>query len=108
VAEGLQPDLHDTLICVRAPLMAVSARDGQLRGVGAHEYYLGDHRSLSRQILTIDGREPTMLSGEVMGATRAVFLGHFRDGGASGEPQVLVERERILAESATRYSRRKQ
>jgi glycogen debranching enzyme len=101
VAERLQPDLHDTLICVRAPLMAVSARDGQLRGTGAHGYYLGDHRSLSRLILTVNGREPAMLAGEVQGATRALFLGHFRDRAASGEPQLLVERERELTEPAS-------
>ena len=104
--EGLQPDLHDTLICVRAPLMAVSARDGQIRGLGAHGYYLGDHRSLSRLILTINDREPTILSGEVMDATRALFLGHFRERAAEGErggsaePQLLVERERELTDAA--------
>jgi glycogen debranching enzyme len=106
--EGLQPDLHDTLICVRAPLMAVSARDGQIRGVGAHGYYLGDHRSLSRLILTINGREPTILSGEVMDATRALFLGHFReravpgDRDGSAEPQLLVERDRELTDTEIR------
>lgn len=113
VAEGLQPEpvqetqpsLHDAVICVRAPLMAVSAIDGQIRGGGAHGYYLGDHRSLNRLVLTINGREPTMLSSNVVNATTASFIGHLRDPGGhdddgpSGEPQFVVRRVRELRET---------
>ena len=40
--EGLQPELYGALICVRAPLMAVSGQDGQIR-FGAHGYFLAMH-----------------------------------------------------------------
>ncbi|HEU5353610.1 MAG TPA: glycogen debranching N-terminal domain-containing protein [Actinocrinis sp.] len=96
MAEALQPDLHDTLICVQAPLMAISASGGQIRGTGAHGYYLGDHRSLSRLILTVDDEEPTMLSGEVEEAARALFFGHCGTREASEDPRFVVERERVL------------
>lgn len=102
MAEALQPDLHDTLICVRAPLMAISARGGQIQGVGAHGYYLGDHRSLSRLVLTVDDEQPAMLSGEVEAATRASFYGHCGTRDGSEDPRFMVERERVLEHDCIR------
>ncbi|HXR69909.1 glycogen debranching N-terminal domain-containing protein [Actinocrinis sp.] len=85
---------------MRAPLMAVSARDGQIRSSGAQGYYLGDHRSLSRLVLTIDGHEPVMLSGLLRNANRALFVGHWAPDGSSGttEPQFVVRRSRELTD----------
>jgi glycogen debranching enzyme len=96
------------VICVRAPLMAISAPDGQVRRDGAQGFYLGDHRSLSRLVLTINGKEPTMLSGQVRDATDARFIGHHREPGgstgddASSEPQFLVRRTREVRDGFIR------
>jgi glycogen debranching enzyme len=101
VAALLQPALYDTVISVRAPLMAISAQDGQIRGDNAHGYYLGDHRSLSRLILTVDGVEPTMLTGEAESADTARFVGFL--GGIvhaerelGGGPVYVLERGRTV------------
>lgn len=100
----MQPPLHDTVICVRAPLMAISARDGQIRGEGAEGFYLGDHRSLSRLLLTLNGREPMMLSAEIRDSSDARFIGNHREpgGDATGEPQFVVSRTRAVRDDAIR------
>ena len=97
----LQPALYDAVISVCAPLMAISAQDGQIRGDNAHGYYLGDHRSLSRLILTVDGVEPTMLTGEAEGADTAHFVGFAAGAGdpgrdPGGDPVYVVERGRTV------------
>ena len=58
----LQPLLHDLLVATMAPTQAWSATDGQVRETGAHGYYHGDVRILSRAVVTADGLEPEAIA----------------------------------------------
>lgn len=90
-----QPYLHDLVCAVRAPGLAISGPDGQIRAEGVHGAYAGGCRILSSAVLTIDGTEPVPLSGHPVGADRARFVATPRTlGDDHADPTVLVIRNR--------------
>ena len=109
----LQPLLHDAVLCVVAPTMAVSAADGQMRS-GLHGLYEGDRRVLSRLVLQVDGEEPEPLRGQLVGTSEARFAAVVRTVGEDRpDPPVIVDRRRAIhpptpgpaAEAAARPAR---
>ncbi len=97
----LQPALHELLIAARAPTVALSGRDGQLRGTGAHGVFHADIRVLSTAVLTVDGREPEPIAaatGEVGTVWCAALV---RDAGDDGpDPTIRVDRDRRVLPGA--------
>ncbi|MGW0120020.1 amylo-alpha-1,6-glucosidase [Streptomyces sp. NPDC003327] len=92
---GELPSVHDALLCVALPALAVSAEHGQLTGRGAEGVYAAGRRLLSRSVLRVAGREPVALQGRLAAADRAVFLGALRVPGDIGpDPALTVERTR--------------
>ncbi|MFE6714366.1 glycogen debranching N-terminal domain-containing protein [Streptomyces sp. NPDC057695] len=89
------PSVHDALLCVALPALAVSAGHGQLTGEGPEGVYASGRRILSRCVLRVAGREPLALQGRMATADRAVFLGALRAPGDMGpDPGLTVERTR--------------
>ncbi|MET8508460.1 glycogen debranching N-terminal domain-containing protein [Streptomyces sp. NPDC004787] len=92
---GEPPAVHDTLVGVALPALAVSPRHGQLTGTGLEGVYLHGRRLLARCVLRVAGREPVPLRGRADGAERAEFLGVVRGPGDLGpDPGLVVERTR--------------
>ena len=90
-----QPFLHDLVCAVRAPALAVSGADGQIRAEGVHGIYVSDRRIISRAVLTIDGTEPTSLQGNPVGGDGALFVSTVQTlGDQYADPTVLVRRTR--------------
>ncbi|MET9538293.1 glycogen debranching N-terminal domain-containing protein [Streptomyces sp. NPDC006553] len=89
------PSVHDALLCVALPALAVCAEHGQLTGEGPEGVYVAGRRLLSRCVLRVAGREPVALQGRMAAADRAVFLGVLRVPGDRGpDPGLSVERTR--------------
>ncbi|MFI8519134.1 glycogen debranching N-terminal domain-containing protein [Streptomyces sp. NPDC085481] len=92
---GELPAVHEALICVALPALAVAARYGQLTGAGLEGVYLSGRRLLSRCVLRVAGREPVPLLGRSTAAGRAEFLGVLRTPGDTGpDPGLTIERTR--------------
>lgn len=92
-----QPFLHDQVIQVSAPAVAVSPPDGQLSD-GADGVYLGDRRLLSRLEVTFAGRSAVPVDAVSRSAAEGEFLGVLRhEGDPSADPTVFLERRRSLA-----------
>lgn len=95
-----QPYLHDLVSCVRAPVLSLSGRDGQLRPGGVQGVFRADRRVLSRLLLEVNDEEPAALSGQSLGATGAAFTAVVAGVRSSRkDAAVLVERERALTSS---------
>lgn len=91
-----QPFLHDLVSCVRAPTVALSGADGQLRAAGAQGVLSHDRRVLSELRVDVDGHEPEPAGHGLRGAGHAHFTGivrHLGDPGA--DPTVRLERQRF-------------
>ena len=90
-----QPYLHDLVTVLRAPMVAVGGRDGQLRAHGVEGIYAYDRRLLSALVVTVDGREPEYLGSHLERAgsqrTTAVIRGA---GDRQPDPTVLLVRDR--------------
>lgn len=87
--------VHDTLVCVAAPALALSDRDGQLRGEGLAGLYRDGWRLLARCLLTVAGAEPVAVQAGIAGADRARFVAVVRTPADHGpDPAVTVERVR--------------
>lgn len=100
---GKQPYLHDLVIALRAPAMAMSGTDGQVDGSGAEGFYVADRRVLSRFLVTVDGVPPAPVLGASIGADGARFLGVVRELGDTGpDPTVFVDRYRQVASDRIR------
>ncbi|WP_189213581.1 glycogen debranching N-terminal domain-containing protein [Actinokineospora fastidiosa] len=84
------PLVHDLVVTTAAPSVLLCGQDGQLRGTGAHGLLHGDRRVLSGAVLTVDGREPEVISG------RDGFLGLLRDLDPGADPTARVWRRRTL------------
>jgi glycogen debranching enzyme len=90
-----QPRLHDLTAIVLAPVVALSAEDGQIRRHGAQGVFHADRRVLSRAVLRIDGREPEPATGVLEGAGGARFVGLApRLGDPGPDPTVRLDRVR--------------
>ncbi|WP_328320051.1 glycogen debranching N-terminal domain-containing protein [Streptomyces sp. NBC_00388] len=106
---GELPSVHNALICVALPGLAVSPEHGQLTGQGFDGYYQSGRRLLSRCHVRVSGREPVAVRGGLIAAGRARFVAVVRLPGAPGpDPELVVERlrsaegtERITLRSAS-------
>lgn len=90
-----QPFLHDLVSCVRAPAVALSGPDGQIRPGGVQGVLLHDRRVLSTLVVDVDGDEPAPVGHQLVSADVTRFVGvvrHLGDPGA--DPTVRLERER--------------
>ena len=91
---GPQP-VHDSVMCVAAPALAVSAAHGQLLGQGLDGFYQDGRRVLARCELRIAGIAPIPVQGRLVAAGRARFVAVVRTGADGGpDPSVTVERLR--------------
>jgi glycogen debranching enzyme len=61
VQPQIQPFVHDIVTTISAPSITLSAADGQLRGVGAEGFFLGERRMLSVFRVVAFGREPEVI-----------------------------------------------
>lgn len=87
--------VHDALVCVAAPALAVCDRDGQLRGAGVAGLYRDGRRLLARCVLTVAGAEPVTVQAAMAGADRVRFVAVARTAADRGpDPAVTVERVR--------------
>ncbi|MEV6331840.1 glycogen debranching N-terminal domain-containing protein [Streptomyces sp. NPDC051909] len=92
---GELPPVHDTLVGVALPALAISNRHGQLTGTGLEGVFQHGRRLLARCVLRVAGREPVPLRSRADGAERTEFLGALRAPGDLGpDPGLLVERTR--------------
>lgn len=93
-ARGPQP-VHDLVMCVAAPALAVSPGHGQLLGHGLDGFYQDGRRVLARCELRIAGAAPIPVQGRLVAAGRARFVAVVRTGADGGpDPAVTVERLR--------------
>ena len=102
---GWQPYLHELLACVRAPALALTDPDGQLRDSGVQGIYIADRRILSRSMLTVAGAELAAISGELDGSSATRSVSVVRGLGDPGaDPTVWIERRRAVAGTAATES----
>ncbi|WP_430981008.1 glycogen debranching N-terminal domain-containing protein [Streptomyces luteoverticillatus] len=105
--QGPQP-VHEALICVSLPALAISRAHGQLTGQGLDGFYRSGRRLLGTCRVRIAGVEPMPVQGRMIGADRARFVGTVRTPADAGpDPAVTVERlrdaegvERIVVRSS--------
>src|SRR4051794_13651009 len=76
-----QPFLHEAIVLVAAPMMAICDRSGQFDGTGVGGLFTADRRLLSRLVVTVDGREPEPIHAELSSAASARFVGVLRHAG---------------------------
>ncbi|HEX2419214.1 MAG TPA: glycogen debranching N-terminal domain-containing protein [Micromonosporaceae bacterium] len=89
-----QPYLHDRVLCLASPALWISAPSGQLTG-GVDGLYVADRRVLSRLEVRVAGKAPEPISGGLVSASQARFVGVVRElGGPRPDPTVTCERER--------------
>jgi hypothetical protein len=93
---GRHPEaVHDALVCVAAPALAVSDRLGQWRGEGIGGLYYAGRRLLGRCVLRVAGEEPVTVQAGTPAADRARFVAVVRTAADRGpDPAVAVERVR--------------
>jgi len=97
------PWLHELVTVLSAPTVALSEHGGQIRPDGAQGVLHADLRVLSRAVLEIDGVEPVPVSGGLLNARTARFIGVPRAlGDDIADPTVRVERERMIAPGEVR------
>ena len=93
-----QPFLHELVICMRAPAVALSDPDGQIRPGGVQGLFHRDHRIISELVVDVDQQEPVPIGHHEVDADAARFVGVVRHlGDPSLDPTVRLERERRVA-----------
>ena len=94
---GRQPFLHDQVVLVSAPTMAICPPSGQLDGSGAGGLYTADRRVLSVLYVQVGGAEPEPIHHELDGANGARFVAVLR-GVEAPTPDVVLrlERRRVI------------
>jgi glycogen debranching enzyme len=98
-----QPWLHELVTTVSAPTAVLGERSGQIRPAGAQGALHADARVLSAAVLEVGGTEPVPLSGGLLAAGTALFVGACRGLGRDGaDPTVRVERERAVSPGRVR------
>src|SRR6202035_3275233 len=108
MANSGQPWLHELVIALCAPTVALSEASGQIRPAagsrsGAQGVVHADSRVLSAAVLEVGRAEPEPLSSGLLDAGRALFIGLVRDlGGDGADPAVRVERERLVSPGRVR------
>jgi glycogen debranching enzyme len=89
-----QPYLHDRVLCLASPALWISPSSGQLTG-GVDGLYVSDRRVLSRLEVRVAGTAPDPISGGLLSARKARFVGVVRElGGPRPDPTVTCERDR--------------
>jgi glycogen debranching enzyme len=89
-----QPYLHDLVTVLRAPGVALSGQDGQIRS-GVHGVFSCDRRLISTLAVAVDGHEATGVRATSRGPGRVRFLGVLRELGDTGaDPTVTLQRDR--------------
>jgi hypothetical protein len=89
-----QPYLHDHVSCVRAPVVWISPRHGDLDG-GVDGLYVADRRVLASLHWSLAGEAPIPIAGTVVAGTRAHFVSVARAlGDPYPDPTVVCERDR--------------
>jgi glycogen debranching enzyme len=100
---GTAPYLHNLVVSLSTPGLAMSPVSGQLTGENATGFYLSDRRVLSRLVLTVGGESPEPLLGRATAAATARFVGVARSvGDNSPDPTVVVERRRSVMPDSIR------
>ncbi|MPZ95956.1 MAG: amylo-alpha-1,6-glucosidase [Propionibacteriales bacterium] len=95
----LQPLLHDLVSCVRAPSLALSADDGQIRPGGVQGWLRHDRRLLTGLTVEVSGQHPDGLVSRPVGSAGASFTAVARHlGDDIADPTVTVERLRRLVD----------
>jgi glycogen debranching enzyme len=89
-----QPYLHDLVTALRAPAVALSGADGQIRS-GVHGFFWGDRRLISTFTVAVGGHDATGVRASGRGPGRVRFLGVVRELGDGGaDPTVTLQRDR--------------
>lgn len=97
-----QPFLHDQVILISAPMMAICPPSGQIDGTGAGGLFIADRRVLSVLRVEVDGHQPEPIHAELAAANAARFVAGLRHGGAvTPDLVVRLERRRTIAECPT-------
>lgn len=92
-----QPFIHDQVICLAAPALALFGADGQVRGIGAQGLYVGDRRILRTLVLRVGGEEPEPISCVLIGSGVARVVSVHRTGDEpTPDPVVILERVRDM------------
>jgi hypothetical protein len=90
-----QPFLNDLVTCMKAPTIALSGSDGQIRSGGVQGVLCYDRRVLSELVVRVDGHEPVPVGHNLDEADDARFVGIVRHLGNPGaDPTVRLERRR--------------
>ncbi|HTW97282.1 MAG TPA: glycogen debranching N-terminal domain-containing protein, partial [Acidimicrobiales bacterium] len=94
-----QPALHRLVAAVRAPALALSGDDGQIRPGGAEGLYVEDLRVLCELVVTLDGEEPVGVGFDLGGGRRNRFAAAaFNLAGGTDPGAVLVRRRELHAD----------
>ena len=97
VAAGLQPFLHDRIITVGAPTIAISGPDGQVADHLADGLFHDDRRVLSRLVVSVPGVVLAPIHAELDQAGGARFVAVVRGVGEHGpDPAVTLARHRSV------------
>jgi glycogen debranching enzyme len=101
----LQPFIHDQVVCVAAPAVAIFGLDGQIHGAGAQGFYVADRRIISTLVVRLNGHEPEPISCALTrpGAARIVSV-HRSGDEPTPDPVVLLEQVRDMRALTERLS----
>ncbi|HEU5421511.1 MAG TPA: glycogen debranching N-terminal domain-containing protein [Streptosporangiaceae bacterium] len=103
MSRSLQPWLHELVTALHAPTVVLSEPGGQIRPAGAQGVLHADTRVLSAAVLEVGQLEPDPVSGGLLTADRALFIGAARQlGDEIPDPTVRVEREREVSPGRVR------
>ena len=107
MSASLQPFIHDQMVCVAAPAVAIFGIDGHIRGVGAQGFYLADRRIISILIVRLNGHEPAPICCALTrpGAARIVSV-HRSGDESTPDPVVILEQVRDMQALTERLSLR--
>jgi hypothetical protein len=101
MSSGRQPFLHDLVVCLAAPTVALSGRDGQIRPAGAQGVLHADIRVLSRAEVQVGGETPVPVAHGMTGAATGEFVSLVRGlGGPAPDPTMRLERRREVSPGA--------
>ncbi len=96
---SLQPALHRLAVLVRAPVVAVSDADGQVRPEGVQGLLRDDRRLLSCLVVTVDGVDPESVETRRGRGPEQTWWSVCRTiGDAIPDPTVYLERTRTLTD----------
>lgn len=86
--------------CVFSDAFAISGSNGQIKPGRYQGLYLRDTRVLSGLVLTLEGREPSLLHGRAIGPRAARFAYfHVPDPDHEVDPKVIIDRRRVVSDS---------